>query len=108
MRQLGGVDPQEFPYLESSFSKPKPLSCHTAIFRCEDWPILSGGDPYFGWRELLTGRSETHELPGSHEKIFLEPNVRVLAAKLRACLKSTSQVETPVYDLTVNKAQTQF
>lgn len=107
VRQFGGVDPQEFPYLESSFSKPKPLSCPTAIFRCEDWPILSGGDPYFGWRELLTGRSETHELPGSHEKIFLEPNVRVLAAKLRVCLQSTSQVEATVYDLTVDNAQTQ-
>ena len=70
----------------------------TAIFRCADWPILSAGDPYFGWRELLTGRSEIHEIPGVHEEIFREPNVRVLAQKLSACLQNAQQAETPAYD----------
>ena len=44
------------------------------------WPILSAGDPYFGWRGLLTGPVETHELPGDHEGIFREPQVQALAA----------------------------
>jgi len=107
MRQFGRVDPQEFLYLESNFSRPKTLSCPTIIFGCEDWPILSAGDPYFGWRELLTGRSETYELPGSHEKIFLEPNVQVLAGKLRDCLLSATQAEMPAFDLSVDGHGTQ-
>jgi thioesterase domain-containing protein len=94
-RQSGRIGLQEFLYLEASFSKPKPLACPTAIFRCADWPILSAGDPYFGWRELLTGRSEIHEIPGVHEEIFREPNVRVFAEKLSACLRNAKRAETP-------------
>jgi len=90
-RQSGRIDLQEFLYLEASFSKPKPLPCPTAIFRCTEWPIVSAGDPYFGWRDLLTGHSELHEIPGVHEEIFREPNVRVLAEKLSACLESTRE-----------------
>lgn len=66
-----------------------------AIFRCADWPILSAGDHYFGWRELLKGLSEIHQILGIHEEIFHDPNVRVLAEKLRACLRNASQEETP-------------
>lgn len=95
-RQSGRIGFQEFLYLEASFFKPKPLACPTAIFRCADWPILSAGDPYFGWRESLLGRSELHEIPGGHEEVFREPNVRVLAEKLSACLRNARQVETPV------------
>jgi len=97
-RKSGQIGMQEFLYLEATFSKPKPSACPTAIFRCADWPILSAGDPYFGWRELLTGRSEIHEIPGVHEEIFREPNVRVLAQKLSACLQNAQQAETPAYD----------
>ncbi len=94
-RQSGRIDLQEFLYLQASFSKLKPLSCPTAIFRCADWPILSAGDPYFGWRELLNGPSEIHEVPGIHDEVFHEPNVRVLAEKLRNCLRNACRGETP-------------
>ena len=66
-----------------------------AIFRCADWPILSAGDPYFGWRELLNGPSEIHEVPGIHDEVFHEPNVRVLAEKLSDCLRNAGREETP-------------
>jgi thioesterase domain-containing protein len=42
-------------------------------------------DPEYGWGGLAT-RLETHEVPGNHIDMFLEPNVEILAAKLRACL----------------------
>jgi thioesterase domain-containing protein/acyl carrier protein len=93
-RQSGRIDLQEFLYLQASFSKPKPLGCPTAIFRCADWPILSAGDPYFGWREFLNGASEIHEVPGIHDEVFHEPNVRVLAKKLGECLRNASRKET--------------
>jgi thioesterase domain-containing protein len=92
-RQTGQVDPWESLYLEANSFKPKPLSCPTAIFRCADWPILSAGDPYFGWREFLTGPSETHEVPGDHMGILRDPSVGVLADKLRSCLKKARQAE---------------
>jgi len=67
---------------------------------------MSGGDPYFGWRELLGGPTETHELPGDHEGIFREPNVRILAEKLRVCLQnaqgSEAHSEVATSDMTLS------
>jgi thioesterase domain-containing protein len=101
-RQSGQVDSWESLYLEASFFKPKPVACPTAIFRCADFPTLSAGDPYFGWRELLTGRSETFEIPGDHMGILRDPSVGVLAEKLKACLENTRQMETPDFDLSID------
>jgi thioesterase domain-containing protein len=100
-RQAGQVDPWESLYLEANSFKPKSLSCPTAIFRCADWPILSAGDPYFGWREFLTGPSETHEVPGDHMGILRDPSVGVLADKLRACLVKARHVDSSNFDLAI-------
>ena len=94
-RQLHSPDLEKILFFAASSYMPKPLACPTVIFGCKDWPILSAGDPYFGWSELLTGLSETHEIPGDHSGIFHEPNVKVLAEKLRACLQNAGQVNTP-------------
>ena len=37
-------------------------------------------------RRSAGGGVETHEIPGDHVTVLDEPNVRVLAEKLRACL----------------------
>ena len=49
----------------------------------------------FVWRELLNGPSEIHEVPGIHDEVFHEPNVRVLAEKLSDCLRNAGREETP-------------
>ena len=69
---------------------------------------MSGGDPYFGWREFLTGRVETHEIPGDHEVIFREPNVCVFAEKLRACLQTARQPEPRHYEVTLEDRRSLF
>ena len=99
VRQTGLLDSREFISHQMSFSKLKPSACPTAIFRCEIWPTYSAGDPYFGWRELLTGRSETHEIPGDHDGLFREPSVRILAEKLSACLRTARQPEKRPYEV---------
>lgn len=94
-RQLHSPDLDKILFFAASSYEPKPLACPTAIFGCKDWPMLSAGDPYFGWSELLIGYSETHEVPGDHSGIFQEPNIKVLAEKLRACLQIAGQTGTP-------------
>jgi amino acid adenylation domain-containing protein len=98
-RQSRSPDLEKILFLAASSYEPEPLGCPTIIFRCRDCPIQSAGDPYFGWRNLLTGRTETDEIPGDHEGIFREPNVQVLGEKLRACLHNTTQIEGPTRDL---------
>jgi|HubBroStandDraft_6_1064221.scaffolds.fasta_scaffold54081_1 amino acid adenylation domain-containing protein len=80
-------DLEQILFLAASSYKAKPLGCPTIIFRCIGSPTMSAGDPYFGWREFLTGPSESHMVPGDHAGMFREPNVKVLAEKLRTCLK---------------------
>jgi thioesterase domain-containing protein len=98
-RQANSLDMDEIVFVASSSYKPKPLGCPTVIFHCKDWPMLSAGDPYFGWRKFLTGRSATVEVPGDHIGIFRDPSVGVLAEKLKACLANTNQMEKPESDM---------
>jgi thioesterase domain-containing protein len=72
---------------------PEPLGCPTVIFKCKDWPMLSAGDPHFGWSKWLTGDCETHEVPGDHVGIFSQSNAKVLADRLIACLQKAQQQE---------------
>jgi aspartate racemase len=44
-------------------------------------------DPLFGWGELITGGIDVYHIPGSHYTLLDEPNVRVLAEKLKLCLE---------------------
>jgi thioesterase domain-containing protein len=106
-RQSGSPDLEQTLFDATRSYKAGQLGCPTVIFHCKDCPMLSAGDPYFGWRELLTGRSETHEVPGDHDGMFREPSVRVFAEKLRACFQRARQTETPKYDFIVDGVRTQ-
>jgi thioesterase domain-containing protein len=103
--QSGSLDWEQLVFVAASSYKPKPLACPTVIFHCKDWPMLSAGDPYFGWRKLLAGRSETLEVPGDHLGLLREPSVGVLAGKLKACLENTRQKETPEFDAVMETDQ---
>jgi aspartate racemase len=51
-------------------------------------PDLTGDyDLHDGWRELVEGRIEVHDITGNHIDIVKEPHVRVLAEKLSGCLE---------------------
>ena len=90
-RQFRTPDLERILYVAACSYEPKQLGCPTVIFRCKDYSIQSAGDPYFGWRDLFTGRSEVDEVPGDHLGMFQEPNVQVLAEKLRAQLQKANQ-----------------
>jgi len=46
-----------------------------------------------GWTKLAEGGVEVYELPGDHDLVFREPNIRVLAAQLRARLERSDAAE---------------
>jgi amino acid adenylation domain-containing protein len=43
-------------------------------------------DPAMGWDKVSSEPVETYSVPGDHNTMVIEPHVRVLAEKLRACL----------------------
>jgi len=99
--QASSLDLHQIIFVAASSYKPKPLACPAVIFHCKDWPMLSAGDPYFGWRKFLTGRSEAIEVPGDHLGTLHDPSVAVLAEKLKDRLENTRQEETPTYDAVI-------
>jgi len=68
--------------------RPKPYPGKVTLFRAEHQDDAWGAahDPQLGWGAWAQGGVEVHTIPGSHIHMVIEPNVRVLAEKLRRCL----------------------
>jgi len=49
----------------------------------------SEGDYDLGWSTIFKQGVEVHDLPGDHERIFLEPNIDTLANRLRESLSKS-------------------
>ena len=62
-------------------------------------------DPGMGWSGLLIGKSEVEFVPGGHKRMFLEPNVELLASILKRCLLDAQDVENECELTSVNSMQ---
>ncbi len=67
----------------------RPIRGRVAFFKAEG--ALHSAPEEF-WGEVAGGGVEMHTVPGRDEDIFREPNVQVLAAKLRECLTKAQVV----------------
>jgi amino acid adenylation domain-containing protein len=68
---------------------PQTYSGDVTLFLASD--LTADYDLRDGWRELVTGEIEAHEIPGNHINIIKEPHVGALAEKLRSCLDQAQQ-----------------
>jgi amino acid adenylation domain-containing protein len=68
---------------------PQTYSGDLTLFLATD--LTADYDSKDGWRELVKGRIETHEIPGNHLNIIKEPGVRMLAEKLHAALDQAAE-----------------
>ncbi len=67
--------------------KPQPYRGRITLFLVSQPRIRSFPDPRMGWAELASDGVELHVIPGDHHAMLKEPTVRILAAKLDACLR---------------------
>src|SRR6185503_10951767 len=98
------IDPVHFPdeelrlwqvHLDAGGTyKPQTYGGRVTLLRTRGQPFLCSFNPEYGWGELAAGGVEIRMVPGAHEGIFVEPEVRALAAQLAACLRQT-RVESP-------------
>lgn len=65
---------------------PKPYAGKITQFMCSDGPQRSYEDRRLAWSSLAAGGLEIHIVPGDHLTMVEEPQVRVLAHQLQACL----------------------
>lgn len=90
------IDASQFSALELKLWKihlralrdyvPPPYPGRVTLFRTRGQPFLCSFDPQFGWGDLADDGVEVVVIPGSHEKIFVEPHVRTLAGKIKTRL----------------------
>ena len=59
----------------------------TVLRGSEEPAEVRGLDPTKGWSELSTQPVEVHIVPGNHETMGLEPNVKALSARLQSCIE---------------------
>jgi FkbH-like protein len=65
---------------------PKPYGGRVLLLRTRGQPFLCSFDPHYGWDKLVAGGLEVRIVPGAHERIFMEPEVQVLAREVKAAL----------------------
>lgn len=64
------------------------------LFRCREQSPKTSHSRDLGWGKLAVGGVEIQDVPGAHEGIMVEPNVRVVAEKLRNCLdRAQAEIE---------------
>jgi thioesterase domain-containing protein len=65
---------------------PRPFSGRVTLFRVRRHPLFSSYDPAKGWGSLAAGGVDVQLIDGAHHTVLMQPYVRSLGARLRACL----------------------
>src|SRR5258706_8125031 len=71
---------------------PQTFAGDVTLFLATD--LTADYDLHDGWRELVEGIIEVHEISGNHINIIKEPHVRELAERLRDCLTRAQDEHT--------------
>jgi thioesterase domain-containing protein len=90
------IDVNHFPESELKFWQihlnalvahvERPYKGAVTLLRTRGQPILCSCEEDFCWGKLARGGVVVKHIPGSHENIFVEPNVKFLAEQMELCL----------------------
>jgi len=72
--------------LAGSLYRPTVYPGRLTIFRSVNRTPFDGDDELLGWGGLAAGGIEVQDVIGTHTNMLREPDVRMLAEKLRSCL----------------------
>jgi thioesterase domain-containing protein len=96
------IDVTHFPESELNFWQihlnalvahvERPYAGAVTLLRTRGQPILCSFEKDFCWGKLARGRVTVKYVPGSHENIFVEPNVKFLAEQIEECLAEAMPV----------------
>ena len=66
--------------------EPRPYAGKMVLLQSSDWPTGDYFDFALGWKDVVREGIDFHRIPGNHPDMFREPNVGVVAEKLRSYL----------------------
>jgi non-ribosomal peptide synthetase component F/thioesterase domain-containing protein len=67
--------------------KTDPFACRITLFRATETQNIAGADAACGWLDIAKEGVEVFWAPGSHESMFIEPNLSVVGNMMRECLE---------------------
>jgi thioesterase domain-containing protein len=65
---------------------PQPYPGRITLFHASGRSAELHYDSYMGWGGLAAGGIEVYAIPGTHIDAYKEPNVRIWAEQMKACL----------------------
>lgn len=83
---------------------PKPYPGELHLFRARKQGLTNFSHS-LGWEALAEDRVHVTVIPGTHESMLQEPNVQIVAAKLRQLLNDAHGLDTPAPDLELATAR---
>jgi non-ribosomal peptide synthetase component F/thioesterase domain-containing protein/acyl carrier protein len=72
--------------------KTDPFDCRITLFRATETQNIAGADAACGWLDIAKQGVEVFWAPGSHESMFLEPNLSIVGNMMRECLEKAYKV----------------
>ncbi|HWD93513.1 MAG TPA: amino acid adenylation domain-containing protein [Verrucomicrobiae bacterium] len=73
----------------------RPYKGSVTLLRTRGQPMLCSFEEDFCWGKLARGGVIVKHIPGSHENIFVEPNVKFLAEQMEECLTEGAPSASP-------------
>ena len=99
------IDLSHFPQLELNLWQShlealiahieRPYHGRVALLRTRGQALFCSLEDDFCWGKLVPGGVLVRLIPGSHENIFMEPNVRAPASELNGLLETTNAGNDP-------------
>ncbi len=80
-------DVKEANYLAAKNYFPKVYPGRVTVFRAKDRLLVSPVDPQVSWRRLAGGGVTVMDVPGDHLSMVEEPNVGVLAERIKQAME---------------------
>lgn len=71
--------------------EPRPYAGPMFLFRSRYKPLTQFRNPHVGWTKYALRGIEIREIDGDHDSVLLEPQVRLVAEELAACLQNARQ-----------------
>ena len=73
-------------YVAINRYKPRPYDGKLILFRAAEQDFVNAPRD-LGWEQIFLQGVEVHDIPGDHERMFLEPSIDILAAALHDAIQ---------------------
>ncbi|MGA9883698.1 MAG: thioesterase domain-containing protein [Candidatus Acidiferrales bacterium] len=96
-KAIGSIDDNNL-FVQSLY-RPNAYPGTVTILRAAERDSFQGYERLLGWGDLIRGRFEVYDVPGTHHTVLKDPNARFLAQKLDESIKRARTAKGPIEKL---------